>query len=136
MRGLRRRGLSSPQFWLLVALHEQPGPSLRELAARRLMDSPTASRIVERLARRGLVRMQADPRDRRRRSIHLTARGTALARELAPLARGLRRAIVDGFSEAEAEVLRRLLRRVVDNMQRFEKRGRTGAANRAARRRT
>jgi DNA-binding MarR family transcriptional regulator len=136
MRGLRRRGLSSPQFWLLVALHEQPGPSLRDLASRRLMDSPTASRIVERLARRGLVRMQADPRDRRRRSIHLTARGTALARDLAPLARRLRRAVVHGFSETEVEALRLLLRRVVDNMERFEKRGRAGAGRRAARRRT
>jgi DNA-binding MarR family transcriptional regulator len=134
-RRLRRRRLSAPQFWLLVALHEQPGPSLRELAERRLMDSPTASRMVDVLVRRGLVRIEACPEDRRRRSILLTVRGAALARELRPLALELRRAIEDGFSDAEAEMLRGLLLRVIANVERFEKRGSgTAAPGTAARR--
>jgi DNA-binding MarR family transcriptional regulator len=133
---LRRRRLSSPQFWLLVALREQPGPSLRELAERRLMDSPTASRMVGLLVRRGLVRIEPDARDRRRRSILLTARGAELARELHPLALRLRRAIRHGFSEAEAEALRGMLLRVIANVERFERRGSAVATRRAIRGRT
>jgi DNA-binding MarR family transcriptional regulator len=113
---LRRHRLSSPQFWLLVAIHERPGPSLRELAGRRLMDSPTASRVVFRLVRRGLVKIEADTRDRRRRSIQLTARGAALARELHPLALQIRGAIALGFSGAEVASLRELLLRVIANL--------------------
>ena len=134
-RRLLRRRLSAQQFWLLVALHEQPGPSLRELAERRLMDSPTASRMVEVLVRRGLVRIEGCPQDRRRRSILLTARGAALARELRPLALQMREAIEDGFSDSEAEALRRMLLRVIANVERFEKRGSDSAVRRTAARR-
>jgi DNA-binding MarR family transcriptional regulator len=131
-RRLRRRRLSAQQFWLLVAIHEQPGPSLRELAERRLMDSPTASRMIDVLARRGLVRIEGCPQDRRRRSILLTERGAALARELRPLALEMRAAIEDGFGEAEAEALRGLLLRVIANVERFERRGSAAAARRTA----
>lgn len=134
-RRLRRRRLSSQQFWLLVAIHEQPGPSLRELAERRLMDSPTASRMVEVLVRRGLVRIEGCPQDRRRRSILLTVRGAALVRDLHPLALQMREAIEDGFSAAEAEALREMLLRVIANVERLEKRGSDAAAHRTAARR-
>jgi DNA-binding MarR family transcriptional regulator len=133
---LRRHRLSSPQFWLLVAIHEQPGPSLRELAARRLMDSPTASRVVDRLVRRGLVHIESDTSDRRRRSILLTARGAALARELHPLALQIREAIQSGFSAAEAAALRGMLLRVIANLARFDPRVSAVAVRRRAERRT
>jgi DNA-binding MarR family transcriptional regulator len=133
---LRRHRLSSPQFWLLVSLYEQPGPSLRELADRRLMDSPTASRVVDRLAGRGFLRIEPDPRDRRRRSIQLSARGQALARELSAVARQIRQAIERGLSAAEAEALRGMLLRVIASLDGFEPADAAAAARRAAGRRT
>jgi DNA-binding MarR family transcriptional regulator len=135
-RRLGRRRLSSQQFWLLVALHEQPCPSLRELAERRLMDSPTASRMVEVLVRRGLVRIESCPEDRRRRKVTLTEKGTALARELRPLALELRAAIQADFTGAEAETFRRMLLRVIANVERLEKNGRAVAVRRTTARRT
>jgi DNA-binding MarR family transcriptional regulator len=128
---LRRPRLSPQQFWLLVAIYEHPGPSLRELAGRRLMDSPTASRMVDLLVRRGRVRIEADSEDRRRRSIQLSGRGAALVRSLYPLARQIREAVQDGFGEAEVETLRGLLLRVIANMERFEGRASAAAARRA-----
>jgi DNA-binding MarR family transcriptional regulator len=135
-RRLGRRRLSAQQFWLLVALHEQPCPSLRDLAERRLMDSPTASRMVEVLVRRGLVRIEGCPEDRRRRKVALTEKGAALARELRPLALELRAAIQAGFSAAEAEIFRRMLLRVIANVGRFEENGRAVTVRRATARRT
>lgn len=133
---LRRHRLSSPQFWLLVAIHERPGPSLRELAERRLMDSPTASRVVDRLVRRGFVRIEPDPADRRRRSILLTPRGAALARELHPLALEIRAATARGFSATEADALRRMLLRVIANLRRFDRDAAALAAGRSTGRMT
>jgi DNA-binding MarR family transcriptional regulator len=135
-RRLRRRSLSSQQFWLLVALAEQPCPSLRELAERRLMDSPTASRMVEVLVRRGLVRIEGCPEDRRRRSIALTERGATLARDLRPLALELRAAIQAGFSVKEAETFRRMLLRVIANVEHLENNGRAVVARPVGARRT
>jgi DNA-binding MarR family transcriptional regulator len=122
-RRLRSRRLSHQQFWLLMALHEQPGPSLGELAEGRLMDPPTASRVVAALLGRGLVRLEADPRDRRRRSIRLTVRGEALARELHSLAVDVRGTIAAGFSRVEVETLRALLLRMIANLERLDGRG-------------
>jgi DNA-binding MarR family transcriptional regulator len=132
---LRRRRLSHQQFWLLVALHERPGLSLRQLAERQHMDSPTASRILVLLSKRGLVRMEDDPADRRRRSIRLTSRGVDLAREMHPLALRTREAIQAGFTEDEKQALRALLQRIIANMRRFERDGerRSGAGNPAGR---
>jgi DNA-binding MarR family transcriptional regulator len=121
-RRLRGRGLSHQQFWLLIALHETPGPSLRELAGRRHMDPPTASRIVGRLARRGLVTMEDDPADRRRRLIRLTPGGTSLARRVHPLALGVRVEIGRGFRLHEARLFGAMLRRVIANMDRVGER--------------
>ncbi len=132
---LRRRRLSPQQFWLLVALHEAPGPSLGELAERRRMDAPTASRMVDRLVRRGLVRIEPALGDRRRRSILLTERGAALVRSFRPLASRIRSAIQDGFSEAEAATLRGMLLRVMANMERFDRRESSAEARRRATRR-
>jgi DNA-binding MarR family transcriptional regulator len=136
MRRLGRRRLSPQQFWLLIALHEQPCPSLRELAERRLMDSPTASRMVEVLVRRGLVRIEGCPEDRRRRSIALTEKGATLARELRPVALELRAAIQAGFSAKEAETFRRMLLRVIANVEDLDKDGSAVVARLVPARRT
>jgi MarR family transcriptional regulator, organic hydroperoxide resistance regulator len=135
-RRLGRRRLSPQQFWLLIALEEQPCPSLRELAERRLMDSPTASRMVEVLVRRGLVRIEGCREDRRRRKIALTEKGKALARELRPVALELRAAIQAGFSVKEAETFRRMLLRVIANVDHLEKNARAPVARPVGARRT
>ena len=117
--GLR---LAPRQFWVLVALRERPGIAQSELAERARIDAPTASRVLAALAHRRLVRVDADPGDRRRTVLSLTAAGERLARDLAIVAREVRAAVVDGMGEGEVETLRRGLLRVIDNMDRFESR--------------
>jgi DNA-binding MarR family transcriptional regulator len=119
---LRRRGLSYQQFWLLVAILEHPDRSLRALAERLQMDSPTASRVIGLLVKRGLVGMLPDPDDRRRQRIRLTPRGASLARRIHPLALQTREAVEAGFREAEKQALRAMLYRIIRNMQRWRTR--------------
>jgi DNA-binding MarR family transcriptional regulator len=117
---LRGHGLTPQQFWVLVHVREREGLALRELAERLRLDQPTTSRIVSLLRRRRLVRMGGHPGDRRRCCLGLTAAGAALIERLHPLAREVREAVVYGMSSAEQDRLRRLLRQVMANMERFE----------------
>jgi MarR family transcriptional regulator, transcriptional regulator for hemolysin len=120
-RRLREHRLSPQQFWVLVNLGECPDISLGELAERLHMDDPTASRIVGALTLRRLARIHTHPTDRRRRRLGLTPAGVALAKRVAPIAVEVRRAVEQGFTPRERDNLRRLLRRVVDNVERLDR---------------
>jgi DNA-binding MarR family transcriptional regulator len=117
-RRLRTHGLSPQQFWLLVNLEE--GVSLRDLARRLHMDEPTASRIVSGLVQRRLVKVDADPDDRRRRALGRTPSGAVLTRTVQPIADEVRRAVEAGFTASEKDALRLFLVRVMENMGRLE----------------
>ncbi len=105
--------LTPQPFWVLMALFEHPGISLREVCEQRRMDPPTGSRIVSALARRKLVHIGGDAEDRRRCCLELTPDGHAVARGLRGVLDELRRLVVRGLSPAEQQTLRTLLRRVV-----------------------
>jgi DNA-binding MarR family transcriptional regulator len=119
-RRLRAHGLSPQRFWMLINLREAPGLSLGALAVRLHMGEPTASRIVTGLLRRRLVHAPPHSGDQRRRIIALTREGAALAEKLLPVATEVRQAVEAGFAPAEKEVLRRLLGRIIANMDRLE----------------
>jgi DNA-binding MarR family transcriptional regulator len=65
------------------------------------------------------VRADPDPDDRRRTCVVLTAAGKRLARQLAPVAREIREAVVDGMTPAEIATLTSALQRIVDNLDRL-----------------
>lgn len=115
----RRLGLTARQFWFLNAARELPGASLGEIARRQRMDAPTASRIAEGLARRGLLRTAPDDRDRRALRVLLTPSGGRLAERIAPVAASVRTAVVRGLSRRQQEVLRTSLRTVIANLDLF-----------------
>ncbi|HEX9042783.1 MAG TPA: MarR family transcriptional regulator [Trebonia sp.] len=67
----------------LLALHMlQAGPhTQRELAAASMVEEPTMSRVLDRLAREGHVTRERDPADRRRLVVRATPAGLAAYRE-------------------------------------------------------
>lgn len=116
LRLARPLRLTPPQFWFLNAARELPGAPLGAIARRQRIAAPTASRLAEGLARRGLLQLAADPHDRRAVQVELTPAGVKLAQRIAPIAAGVRLAVVRGMSRREEEALRRSLRRVVENL--------------------
>lgn len=76
----RRRGarISVPQWRTLALLGRAPGSSLSDVAEHLGVSRSTASVLVDRLVRRGLVERQRHPQERRRVRLSLTARGEAL----------------------------------------------------------
>jgi DNA-binding MarR family transcriptional regulator len=78
---MRRQGahlISVPQFRALTYIHRHTGASLLELAEHLGVTSPTASAIVERLVRRGLLARSGHPQERRRIVLALTRTGARL----------------------------------------------------------
>ena len=75
---MRRNGapsLSIPQVRTLAYLHRSPGSCLFHLAEHLGVTRPTASTLVERLVRRGMVSRAEDPQERRRIVLRLTPLG-------------------------------------------------------------
>ena len=68
--------LSVPQFRALAFLRRNPGACLFAVADHLGVSRPTASTIIDRLVRRGLVTRTVDPRERRRISLRLTGPGS------------------------------------------------------------
>ncbi len=69
------RGLPSRQFSVLLVTHQNPGLQQSDLTGMTGIDRSTASDIVDRLIRRGLLRARPDRRDQRAKSLFVTAAG-------------------------------------------------------------
>src|SRR5271168_4346718 len=75
---LRPFGLTNGQFSLLMSLNRPEPPSMGPVASLLAMDRTTLTAALKPLERRGLVRVSADPADRRSRRLTLTPAGMAL----------------------------------------------------------
>lgn len=114
----RPSGLESRRFWVLVAVLESRAASPHELAARLHVDEPTISRTLRALSTRGFVRVERDPRDRRRALVRPTAQGVRLGRSILPLAADIRASIVRGIGAPTQRAMREGLHRIILNMER------------------
>ena len=113
-------GLTSQQFWILEAIAKRGECLLGDILAVLPMDQPTSSRVLAALRERDLVTVENDSADRRRRCIRLTSRGAQLARRCTGIAKQVRRAVVDGFSQRELAKLNSYLGRLIENLDRLD----------------
>jgi DNA-binding MarR family transcriptional regulator len=81
----RPLGITQGQFSLLMSLNRPEPPTIGSVADLLAMDRTTLTANLKPLERRGLVRIKADPGDRRSRRLSLTADGRALLAEATPL---------------------------------------------------
>ena len=107
------RSITSPQFAALNALYQEPFLDQRTLGERISLDRSTMAAVVARLRARGLVSTERDPRDGRRKTINLTAKGSAALQTLIPRTRVMTGHLVRALAAEEREDLLRLLRAVV-----------------------
>lgn len=102
----REFGLTVAQYDVVHRLAATPGERVRmsELARALLYSSGAATKVLDRLAERGLVERVADPGDRRAVRVGLTAEGRALAeRARRAHGRSIARAVGPFRSAAERE---------------------------------
>jgi DNA-binding MarR family transcriptional regulator len=102
-RRVRSLGLTRSQWWVLSFLFRHPGATQSELAAILEIERPTLGRLLDRLERKGWVRREHDPRDRRAWRVHLTKAAEPAMRKLRKQAAKLRSDALAGLSAAERE---------------------------------
>lgn len=111
--------LSFVEYYVLVMLSEQADRTLRltKLAVLVNAELSRLSHLVGRLERRGFIRRQVDPTDKRCTNAILTDVGLAQLQAAAPEhVRTVRRLIFDVLEPAEQHALRKALRRILSNL--------------------
>ena len=106
--------LSMREYDVLYTLSKDPEPlRLSELNRHVLLSQPALSRLVDRLAERGLVERQADPADGRGVRLSLTDAGRIVQREIGRRhARGVARAMTAALNHAELAQLEAICRKL------------------------
>src|SRR5260221_2040760 len=82
---LRSLGLTNGQFSLLMSLNRPEPPAMAAVASLLAMDRTTLTAALKPLERRGLVKISADPADRRSRFMALTPKGRRLLTQGGPV---------------------------------------------------
>lgn len=111
-----RFGVSLAEWRMLASLLARDPQTVSELAARTSAEISRASRTVASLVERKLLKRKSSGEDRRALAISLTAAGRALAEQIVPIARLYEKVALAGLDAQEAETLKRLLRKLFENM--------------------
>lgn len=124
---LEEHGVTLSQWAVLrdLASQDQLPPQERKLtpaliAARLEMDRPTLSGILDRLAGKGWVRVEANPQDRRSQLVSLTEPSKALIPRLERASGSVLEYAVGGMEDAELDMLRASLIKLIHHMDEGE----------------
>lgn len=120
-RSLERRtlpfGVTAGQWRFLRVLWAEDGLSQRELSRRVGMREPTTVVALKSLEKSGYVHRVPNVQDRRITNVFLTQQAKDLEARLIPCVVEVNNMAVEGLSDGEADQLRLLLGRVIDNLQ-------------------
>lgn len=109
-------GLTYPQYLVMLALWEEDGQSVKQIAARLRLDSGTVTPLLKRLERDGLLRRGRDPADERHLRVELTEAGQALRRKAAAVRERIVCAL--GGTEEPIQALKREIDRIIPLLER------------------
>ena len=107
---LRTVGLTNQQFSLLMSLNRPQPPGMAPVAELLAIDRTTLTAALKPLERRGLVKIDIDPHDRRGRLLRLTPQGRNLLAEAAPLWERTHAEVEAVLGQGEPDRLRKALR--------------------------
>lgn len=106
---LARRGIEVSTWRILASLYPDREKSIGELAEDCMIVQSTLTRTVIRLEKRGLIRRRAAPADRRITHVSLTPTGEDLATDLVADALAHEQILLESYSAAEIDALKRAL---------------------------
>jgi DNA-binding MarR family transcriptional regulator len=109
---LRPIGLTNGQFSLMISLNRPEPPGMTAVASLLGMDRTTLTAALKPLQRRGLLKITADPKDRRGRVMTLTAKGRNLLVRAVPVWRSTHAAVEALLPKGDPDRLRKNLRSV------------------------
>ena len=107
---LRPFGLTNGQFSLLMSLNRPEPPPMGPVASLLAMDRTTLTAALKPLERRGLVKVSADPSDRRSRILKLTGKGRNLLASAMPVWQSTHHEVEQLVPNGNPDELRKSLR--------------------------
>jgi MarR family 2-MHQ and catechol resistance regulon transcriptional repressor len=117
-RHIKTLRLTPSQFDVIVTLGDTTGLTCSELSSQTLVTKGTLTGVLDRLAKKGLIRRESVSSDKRRTKIRLTERGNTLfQRVFAAHIMFLRPFFERALSSEEVETTRTLLLRIRDSFQ-------------------
>lgn len=116
-QGLAPFGLTVTQWSLLAHLKSLDGIGLGALAEALVMDPTALTRALRPLQRDGLVRLQANPQDKRARHLHLTDKGRERYEAARPAWRRAQLHVDDILQARDLTALNGLLDHLIDDMK-------------------
>jgi MarR family transcriptional regulator, 2-MHQ and catechol-resistance regulon repressor len=117
-RHIRSLRLTPSQFDVIVTLGDTAGLTCSQLSSQTLVTKGTLTGVLDRLARKGLIRRESVAGDRRRTQIRLTERGHALFQKVfAAHIAFIRPFFERALTQQEVETARHLLIRMRDSFQ-------------------
>jgi MarR family transcriptional regulator, 2-MHQ and catechol-resistance regulon repressor len=109
---IRKLDLTSPQFDVIATLGNTPGMTMGQLAEKTLVTKGTLTGIIDRLEKKGLVRREVPPENRRCFKIVLTPEGERVFEEVFPSHIAYMKERFDLLSPEEAEQTKVVLSRL------------------------
>ncbi len=106
---VREAGLSSIEWRVLATLHDSPPLTISQLAHEVLAKQPTVTKLVQRMAEQGWLRLEADPADQRRTLVGASTAGLRLVRPLLQKARAHESTMLSALAVSEQAALKKLL---------------------------
>ncbi len=117
--GLKPYGITLPMWRILAVLHRRGPTRFGVLAKQTLIEPPTLSRLLLEMRAKGMISRTSSEIDARGVVIAPTKKGLSLIERLTPHALDLEDQTMVGLTEDEAEMFRRLVRRVCANLAPF-----------------
>lgn len=113
---LYKLGLHTGQEMLLLQLWIEDGIPQSHLATSMGVEPPTATKMLQRMERTGLIERRSDPEDARISRVYLTAHGRRLEQPVLDVWKQLEAQTIAGLSPTEQALLHRLLMQVSENL--------------------
>jgi len=119
-REMAPSGLTNAQWIPLFKLFMGSASTVAELARECQLDAGAMTRLLDRLETKGLVRRIRSSEDRRVVNLELTDEGRTAAQQIPVTLCRVQNAHMKGFTHAEWETLKGLLRRILANAQEIQ----------------
>lgn len=105
----QRFGVTIAEWRVLATLGQHSTLTAKDIGAHSCMHKTKVSRALAAMIKRGLVRREANPRDRREAFVTLTSAGNRLYGEIVPLARSYAGALVEGVNPQDLAAFERVI---------------------------
>ncbi|WP_165465713.1 MarR family winged helix-turn-helix transcriptional regulator [Enterobacter cloacae] len=102
-------GLSAVQYAILVVLAEETTCDQQTLGNRAGFDKATGTYVIDRMTKSGLLNVETDPTNRRRKRVTMTADGEAMLAQMIEQAKSAEKMITAGLDAQDITDLKRLL---------------------------